>query len=255
MRMNVGIRKLLVLAGYLVVLYMLTNVAIGDPALAQEEIQVGGEWCGAEMSVPVQLNKGDRIIGVMSINRYNMWARITPPSGNPIECNKVTSCHIDYVAETSGTIHFTFVHLYGNGCPEYNVTYTRYPNAEPSPPPTPAPSPPQSEPTPTPAPPPSTVDSPTWGWIIVGFIVLGIFFAFAAARGRIRRKRLYGHDYEDTGVPSGERHVYHHFPKRCKRCRGTGRVKRPMMLIQRGGPGMKEQYDDCPVCGGTGWVS
>lgn len=263
MRMNIGIRKLLVLAGYLVVLYMLANVVIGGPAVAQEETQISGKWCGAEMSVPVELNKGDRIVGDMSIARYNMWARITGPSGIIlVELNKVTSAHVDHVAKTSGTLFFTFIHLYDAGCPLYNVTYTIYPNAGgesmhgSSSPPTAPPSPQSAPALPEGATPPaSTVDSPTWGWIIVGFIALGIFFAFAAARRRIRRKRYYGEDYEDGETPSGERHVYHHFPRRCKRCGGTGRVKRPMMLIQRGGPGIKEQYDECPVCGGTGWVS
>ncbi len=85
--------------------------------------------------------------------------------------------------------------------------------------------------------------------------MLGVLFAFVAARDRVRRKRHYDEDYAGRGAPSGERHGYHHFPGRCKRYGGTGKVKRPMMPIRRGGPGMKDQYGDYSVCGGTGVVS
>ena len=228
------------------------------PSPAPEEVVLSGTWNGAEMSIPVELHKGDRIIGDMSIARYNMWARITAPSGILVESNKVTSAHVDYVSETSGTLFFTFVHLYGLGSPLYNVTYTIYPSTGSTTIPPPSPPPPTAPPvttSPLDGGDDAGVDSPMWGWIIVGFIVLGILFAFVAARDRVRRKRYYDEDYEVRGVPSGERHVYHHFPRRCKRCGGTGKVKRPMMPIQRGGLGMKEQYDDCPVCRGTGVVS
>jgi len=187
----------------------------------------------------------------MSIARYNMWARITAPSGILVELNKVTSAHVDHVAKTSGTLYFTFVHLYGLGSPMYNVTYTIYPSTDGgvTPPP---PSPPPPVTTPPVTPPASSADSPTWGWIIVGFIVLGIFFAFAAARGRIRRKRDYDEDYEGRGAPSREIHHYFHQPRRitCPDCEGTGKEK--MMIIQRGGPGMRPKK--CSRCKGTGFL-
>ena len=171
-----------------------------------------------------------------------MWARITAPSGKIlVELNKVTSAYVDYVSETSGTLFFTFVHLYGSGCPLYNVTYTIYTDAGNTitPAPSPSPPPPTPTPAPTPEPPPSTVDSPMWGWIIAGFIVMGILFAFAAARNKIRPRRHFPEDYEDKVAPGGD--VYVHQKRRCKRCDGTGKVKRPMMGINRGGIGVQQR--------------
>ncbi len=222
------------------------------PPPAPEEVVLSGTWNGTEMSIPVELHKGDRIIGDMSIARYNMWARITAPSGILVDLNKVTSAHVDYVSETSGTLFFTFVHLYGLGSPLYNVTYTIYPSTGSTTMPTPSPPPPTAPPVTTPpvTPPASSADSPTWGWIIVGFIVMGIFLLFARAAG----KRSRGDYIEDEEAPSRDRIIIFKEGRRrkitCPDCEGTGYKK--MMRGQIGGPGMEPK--ECRRCRGTGFL-
>ena len=44
-------------------------------------------------------------------------------------------------------------------------------------------------------------------------------------------------------------------PKTCKRCKGTGIVKRGEMPVQRGGEIVMKEIDyECLICHGTGWV-
>ena len=219
---------------------------IGPVSESTPEV-ISGRWNGAEMSVPVELNKGQRIIGDMSISRYNMLARITDSSGKLLTQRlKVTNAHVDYTAETSGTMDFKFVHLHGLGSPTFTVTYTIY-----------------DDPADGGSIIPNVIEKEEEGgggrviegWLIGVFIGLGIFFAFLAARNKMRRRRYLPDDYEDRQALGGDEHHYHHSKIPCPECHGRGRVERPMMGINRGGIGVpKRPMMRCPTCQGSGWV-
>jgi len=213
-------------------------------SLASEEDTITGIWNGSTVVIPVELSKGDRIIGDMLIAEDSMYARIISPSGEiVIEETNVTSIHVDYVAEISGTISFAIMWLFGSGNPTYSVTYTIYPLGSSQPPVI------TTTPPPATTPPSDSTNPPIWIWLTSGFIVLGIFIAFAVTRYKVGHKKYHDKDKdgEDMVFMEGS-------PKQCKRCKGTGKILRGTMPVQRGGSTeMKEVYYGCLICGGTGW--
>ena len=79
------------------------------------------------------------------------------------------------------------------------------------------------------------------------------------------RKKEYIEDYEDHYEDNKKEYVVesesievreevNKMPKKvlCQPCRGTGRVERRLMKIQRGAPGIP-QTKRCDVCDGKGW--
>jgi hypothetical protein len=240
-------RAILIIALITIILFSLSSVA-----LASEEVIITGIWNGITVPIPVELNVGDRIIGDMSIAEDSMYVRVISPSGVIIaEGIDVISIHVDYTAEVSETISFAIMYLYGTGNPAYNLTYTIYPLGSTQPPVV------KTTPPPTTTPPFDFADLPIWVWLISLYVVLGIFVAFAVVQNKARRKKDYTKDAEDTAVDKdiGDTAIIADFPKECKRCKGTGKIKRGKMPIQRGGQvEMKDIYYDCLICGGTGWI-
>ena len=234
------------------VLVTLTLFSLPSVSLASDEVIITGTWNGITEPIPIELNKGDRIIGDMSIAEDSMYVRVTSPSGTIIvEEIDVTSIHVDYIAEISGTISFAIMFLFGSGNPAYNITYTIYPLGSTQPPIT------TTTPPPTTTPPSDSIDLPFWVWPIGAFIVLGILIVFSVVRNKVRRKKDYDKGSEDTTIDKdyGDTALIEDFPKVCKRCKGTGQIKRGKMPVQRGGEVvMKEIYYGCLICGGTGWV-
>lgn len=213
-------------------------------SFASEEVIITGIWNGITVPIPVELNKGDRIIGDMSIAEESMWAQIISPSGKIIvEEIDVTSIHVDYTAEISGTISFAIMYLFGSGNPEYYITYTIYPFGSTQPPVI------TTTPPPTTTPPSDSTDLPIWVWSIGGWIMLGILIVFTIVRNKARRKKEYKKGSEDIAMDEdiGDTTMIVDFPKECKRCKGTGKVKRG---VRSDG---KEIYYECLICGGTGW--
>ena len=68
----------------IIVLVTLILFSSSSVSLAFEEVIITGIWNGITVPIPVELNKGDRIIGDMSIAEESMWAQIISPSGKII---------------------------------------------------------------------------------------------------------------------------------------------------------------------------
>lgn len=95
------------------------------------------------------------------------------------------------------------------------------------------------------------------------FGVLGLLVVFLFVVGSSRKRRSYrNHDYyendEDWGTDSRDIHVYHHGTRarrriRCPECGGAGKVRRHLMPIQRGAPGISNTKT-CSLCRGRRWV-
>ena len=89
-----------------------------------------------------------------------------------------------------------------------------------------------------------------------------LIFVFAAGlRNKQRRSSGYdrrydrGYDNEDYPYRETETHHYVHQKRICPNCRGTGRVERPLMPIQRGAPGIPHKpMMTCPRCNGARYV-
>jgi len=236
---------------FIIVLIIFTLFSLPSLSLASEEITITGIWNGITVPIPIELNKGDRIIGDMSIAEDSMYVRIISPSGEIIaEEIDVTSIHVDYIAEISGTISFSIIFLFGSGNPSYNITYTIYPLGSTQPPVI------ATTLSPATTPPFNFTDLPIWAWLIGFYIVIGIFIVFAVVRNKVRRQKNYDKGSEDTALDKdyGDTSLIENFPKMCKRCKGTGKIKRGVMPVQHGVEiEMKEIYYECLICRGTGW--
>ena len=97
-------------------------------------------------------------------------------------------------------------------------------------------------------------------WVFGIGTILAFILMFVVAKNR-KRSRYYTEGYRgnETNFPqhssSEEIHHYHHCPAICRTCGGSGKGKKPMMRIQRGGIGMpRNPTERCPDCGGTGKV-
>lgn len=240
---------------FIIALITLTIFSLPSVSLASEEVTITGTWNGITVPIPIELNKGDRIIGDMSIAEDSMYIRVVSPSGKIIaEGIDVISLHVDYTAENSETISFAIMYLFGTGNPDYYLTYTIYPVGSIQPPLI------TTTPTPTTTPPSDSTDSTDlliWIWSGGGFVVIVLLIAFVVVRNRARRKKDYDKGSEDTAIDEevGDTSLIKNFPKECKRCKGTGKIKRGVRPIQRGGEiEMEEMYYGCLICGGTGWI-
>jgi hypothetical protein len=221
-------------------------------SIAFEEVVITKVWNGITEPIPVEINEGDRIIGDISIAKESMYVRVISPSGEIItEGIDVTSIHIDYTAEISGTISFAILYLFGTGNPAYYLSYTIYPIGSTQPPVT------TTTPPPTTTTPFDVTDLPIWVWLIGFYCVLGIFIGFTVIRNKNRRNKDHNKGSKITATVKdiGDTALIEAFPKECKRCKGTGKIKRGEVPIQRGGKTeMREIYYECLICGGTGWV-
>jgi hypothetical protein len=238
---------------FIIALITLTSFSSQFIALASEEVTITGIWDGSTVLIPIELNKGDRIIGDMLIAENSMYVRLLSSSGEAIaEGIDVISFHIDYTAENSETISFAIMFLFGTGNPEYYLTYTIYLAGDIQPPLV------TTTPTPTTAPPSDSTEIPPWIWSSGGgFVAIILLIVIVVIRNRAMKKKAYDKGSEDTAidVEVGDTSLIENFPKECKRCKGTGKIKRGVMPIQRGGKiEMKEVYYGCLICGGTGWI-
>lgn len=212
-------------------------------------------------------------------------ARVSFFCTNPVgrRSNTLTvSSHINFEipGEVEGRYTLVIANPSGLDSAIFRLTYSVEPYTPPPPASNPAP-PPSSQPpsqsvSPPPlVPPPSSArtDPPTAmttaernGLAFMAGVIVVVILFLLLARGRSRKGRgeYYTGDFDDRPsagwddygpTSGGDINVVHHFPRRCPHCRGSGKVERPMMPINRGGLGVpRRPMMDCPHCGGTGEV-
>jgi hypothetical protein len=282
--MNNNISKqMLIQTMILLCLFVFRNVIISIPVLAQEEVKITGTWNNERVTIPIELSKGDRIIGEISLTEAltedKMHVFIISPSDVVlIDEISETPIYFDYTAEISGKVIITIIRVWSLGSPEYNITYIIHPvdstqppviSTEPIPtttepiptttepiptttepiPTTTEPIPTTTEPIPTTTePPPTSPKAPSnWTWLIIGLIVVGIVLAFVIMFYKTKRKK-----HPDKKQRQSENIIIEDLPQKCKRCGGEGKVKQLHEYIQHKGEGVSEKYIACPDCNGTG---
>jgi len=234
---------------------------------------------GGQTAIYQTLSTSEKIRGEILVSRNSVSAFYTDPAGRRSVLGATASQgSFEVLGQIEGKYTLVIENPSGLHSSIFRLTYSIEPYTAPPPSsnppsqsPTPAPSPP------SPNPPPQTPPPPSWGTpqpptttsslnglaFVGGIIFVGVLFLLIAARRNRRGYGGYGSGYlddrpsagwDDYGLTSSEDiNVVHHFPRRCPICRGSGRVERPMMPINRGGLGVSRRpMMDCPNCDGTG---